>query len=345
MSWDAHLDLMQTKVEKRMVGLWKVLRIKYLSARAKLLIWLSSVRPLLEYGCEVWRLNTSQIAKLESIQTTAAKKILRINAKSSNAAVLALMHAPNLRTRHDAARLKYVAKVMAMDKGRLARAVILRKPNGPARPRRVADRHWWPETMRLIDADPILRAAYAKLKGAVDRNQGVAPLDLDPTLDHDCSPVQMWIDTIDEWAKRKSYEAFSEKAEDRPTLLVMKQALAEELMELPVYQLTRRPIVGPNQIRLRLLTGTSALNATLSKSTGRSPACPFVSCGGSKEDTQHFLLHCKGLSDLRDRYRTKLGRSCSCARRIGSGGEVGCAEFLEGLDDAQAALFMLGEDR
>ena len=111
---------------------------------------------------------------------------------------------------------------------------------------------------------------------------------------------------------------------------------------MPRFPITKRANWGPDQIRLRLLTGTSALNGTLAKYSKRKVACPFDSCAGQEEDTLHFLLHCKELESLRTTFREQLHDCCTCDRRLGSGGVPGCAEFYEGLDDAGKALFMLG---
>ena len=45
---------------------------------------------------------------------------------------------------------------------------------------------------------------------------------------------------------------------------------------------------------------------------------------------------------MRKEYLRLLCDRCSCDRRLGSGGELSCAEFFENLDDAGKALFMLG---
>ena len=110
---------------------------------------------------------------------------------------------------------------------------------------------------------------------------------------------------------------------------------------MPRFPLTKRACWGPDKIRLRLLAGTSALNATLSKFADRSPTCPFESCD-TVEDQTHFLLHCKEMDGLRKEFLDRLCDCCTCDRRLGSGGEQACAEFFGELDDAGKALFMLG---
>ena len=73
---------------------------------------------------------------------------------------------------------------------------------------------------------------------------------------------------------------------------------------LPQFPLTRSPNCGPDQIRLRLLGGTSALRATLSKvQRDVSDQCPFGCC--AVDDLPHVLLHCKGLADLKKEFRSQ----------------------------------------
>ena len=127
-----------------------------------------------------------------------------------------------------------------------------------------------------------------------------------------------------------------------PTVQLMRRAIEKDARRIPCFPLTKRALRGPDQIRHRLLAGTSALNVTLSKYTDRAPTCPFGSCVGSVEDPIHFLLHCKSLEGPRATFLSRLCDRCTCDRRLGEGGERGCAEFFGGLDDVARALFMLG---
>ena len=126
----------------------------------------------------------------------------------------------------------------------------------------------------------------------------------------------------------------------RSTLRIMHRAVDADAERVPAFPITRAPNRGQNQIRLRLLCGTSALNSTTSHWTDRTAKCPF-GCD-SKEDALHFLLDCTATADLRREYMSRLTDSCECDRRIGAGGETGCADFFAGLDPEGKALFMLG---
>jgi hypothetical protein len=335
LSWREHIKVVLAKVEKRTQGLGKVLRNKFIPVRAKALVWLAHVRPLLEYGAEVWHPNDKQYKSLAAKLHNACRLTLRLNARTNTAAVLALLNVPELRLRHDLARLKYMGKVMSMEKDRLARSVIMRSKTAP----------WWKTQLSYIKAHPDLQEGFNKLQRSADRNHGVVPLGRDPTVSYDLDyhPLRTWRTTVEQWARLLTLTKF--RRERGPTLAIMQRAVKpngaeEDIERLPRYPLTRAANYGADQIRLRLLSGTSALNYTLSKWRDRESKCPFGNChapdGTCKEDAQHFLLHCRGVEELRTQYRGQLKRRCFCKPA------ESCDKFFTQLDDAGRALFMLG---
>ncbi len=197
-------------------------------------------------------------------------------------------------------------------------------------------------TNELAAKDETLGRALARLRRASDRNHGVVPSGVDPTLtDVDCFPIESWRRSVRKWTDLSSLLAFC-KGRRMSTIKLMQRAIEKEAKKMPRFPLTRRAAKGPDQIRLRLLASTSALNVTLSKFTDRDPVCPFGTCSGGVEDTVHFLLHCKELDKIREKFLNRLCDRCTCDRRLGEGGVQSCADFYESLDDAGKALFMLG---
>ena len=64
LTWDHHIDYMVDRASKRTGELRAMIRNPKIPVRAKLLVWNSYVRPLLEYGSEVWEANSKQDAKI-----------------------------------------------------------------------------------------------------------------------------------------------------------------------------------------------------------------------------------------------------------------------------------------
>jgi exonuclease III len=339
--WTVHINKMVFKARKTTAGLGGVFSNGRIPARAKSLVWLSTARPQMEHGGEVWKANTAQADRLESVQVQAACKIFKLNSRTKTHAARALLRVPSLQARRTVSRLKYFIKVKTMERGRLVRE-LLRLEQGPAVLGQGLNHQWRPRIEKLLDDDEGLGAAFDKVHASAKRNHDVVPRGADPTVaDYDYFPVKSWHRFLRRWALRKDLDEFKEKADkQRSTLHIMRRAVESDAERMPAFPLTKAPNRGQNQIRLRLLSGTAALNTTMSHYTERTSKCPF-GCSG-KEDTVHFLLHCKAMADLRREYTSRLTDSCECDRRIGSGGEVGCADFFAGLDDDGKALFMLG---
>jgi exonuclease III len=337
--WKVHFRVILDKVQKRTAGLSKVIRNKNIPLRAKTLVWLARVRPLLEYGSEVWQANATQYLAMERSLLRAGKQMLRVNAHTHSEAVLALLHVPKLHHRHEQARLKYVAKLMAMDKSRLARVVLMRSRTTT----------WWLDSMKIINKYPELQKGFAQLQRSSERNHGVLPRGIDPMTegDYDYYPLDAWNKKVEEWILSLTLSNFRKNRATSLTLLQRAVAddaseeAGEEIVRMPRYPLTRCANRGPNQIRLRLLCGTSGLNATLTKygKSTKSSSCPFGFCDGGAEDALHFLLKCKGYEKLRTHFRSELDRYCHCDRNVDD--VEPCAEFFENLDDVGKALFML----
>ena len=113
---------------------------------------------------------------------------------------------------------------------------------------------------------------------------------------------------------------------------------------VPKFIATKLNNTGANQVRLRLLCGTSMLNETLGKyNNGRNSKC---SLGCDADETAvHFLLQCSKLEAPRLKYLNGLTSQCeeghvrpdddaSKART--------CAEYYHELDLEGRAVFMLG---
>jgi exonuclease III len=344
--WETHIRKTEERAKESTAGLADVLNNKRLPASAKALAWLARVRPKLEYGSEVWEANSKQAARLESIQIQAAVKVFKLNEKVKTHAARALMRVPPLKHRRKVQRLKYLAKTMTMPQDRLVRRLIHLPPVKPTQGRSRPD-HWLPRVEGSMDGGcgEQLRDRYKKLQASQARNQGVLPRGADPTVhEYDYYPVRSWHNELRRWLQQVDVDEFREEAnKPRSTLATMVRATSRESERVPAFPLTRAPNRGQNQIRLRFLCGTSALNESLSRyRTVRDAACPYSECNEARESVQHFLLHCAATEDLRRDYTDALTNRCECDRRIGEGGVLGCEEFFASLDDAGKALFMLG---
>ena len=71
------------KARKKTAALSSYFRNSRVPASAKTMVWLSYVRPVLEYGCEVWVPKAKEKDALESIHTQAGVSIFKLNEQSA----------------------------------------------------------------------------------------------------------------------------------------------------------------------------------------------------------------------------------------------------------------------
>ena len=108
---------------------------------------------------------------------------------------------------------------------------------------------------------------------------------------------------------------------------------------LPKFPITRGALKGPHQVRIRLLSGTSALNDTLSKFRPRSEHCPW-NCAAA-EDAEHFYMQCAGFQAARAPAFAKFSTSCCCKDEDE---EKRCWAHYSKLDDSGKLCMLLGAE-
>ena len=170
LKWSIHIGRTTKKAKKRSLSLRTLLTQKHLPPTIKILVWLGQVRPLLEYGAQVWEPTAKERKKMESVQTQAGVLALRLNRKTKTEAVRALMHCTSLQARWDIRRLLYSAKLLTMLPGRKVQQ--LSKLKGPQISK--TRQHWANRISSLIDSDSALKKGYEALT-RIAKHIGILP--------------------------------------------------------------------------------------------------------------------------------------------------------------------------
>ena len=339
LTWGTHLDYMAEAAKKRQLSITKLLTNKRVAPRAKLLVWTSYVRPLLEYGCVVWRANEKQAQRLEAIQQRALSLILKINGKAKRESLRALAKVASLATRWSGYRLRYYARTFSYPLSRNVR-VQLHDRQGPRRPHQP---HWMQDIKALINGHAALRTAERALIGHVRQFGGVLP-EGEVLVDPDeptsaINPLEVFAGAVEDWMWDNEKQLLIEGGELGKTAYLLARSAGQEETWPYRTRMTRFPIGDGDKIRLRLLAGTSALNSTLHHwREERLQFCPFERCHNDEadEDVSHFCLNCPGYDGLRTAFLEGIQRDCTCG-----GNQSRCHVFFEGLEEADKLLFML----
>jgi hypothetical protein len=125
-SWNLHFDEMMRKVERRKNMLMPIWKNRHISVEVKRIVMLTCVRPIIEYGAEVWAPTTAQKwAAIDRVQTDIIKCAMRVaREKPCTHAVLAEWGVKPMHMWMHARALEYCFRVKRMPGHRLPRQVL-----------------------------------------------------------------------------------------------------------------------------------------------------------------------------------------------------------------------------
>ena len=123
--WKIQKEKMIRKASKRLGKAWSMAMISgCLSVRSGIKIWQALVRPVLEYGAEVWEEESDCLwIEAERVQLKMGKRILGCSMKMSNEVVRGELGWWTMRGRRVYLRICYWGKLVKMSSDRLARRV------------------------------------------------------------------------------------------------------------------------------------------------------------------------------------------------------------------------------
>ena len=123
--WKKMKESMLEKARKRVAVAWGMaLNSGCMSVRSGKRIWEALVRPVLEYGAEVWEEeNNCRWEEAEKLQRKMGKRILGCGSRMSNEVVGGELGWWSLRGRRVLLRIRYWCKLVRMDRERLVRKI------------------------------------------------------------------------------------------------------------------------------------------------------------------------------------------------------------------------------
>jgi hypothetical protein len=311
------------------------------------IIWKAIIRPNLEYGAEVWSgyLNDTHKRRLRAIQHAAGVKIFKLNRRTKREAVNLITNTQSLDLRLTGYRLRYLARLFARDEMSLLRTT-LEAVWEPSQLKGPQMKLWMEKLLQEIRADAALRAAYANLIKYLRNHENRLPAP--PKKIHPKPPIPqatlwnphyLWNIAVDEYLQRKAEKTVVDASKiPNSTLRVISRLVGRS-------NLLRRPNCGIDQIKARLLCGTSALRATTYHYRNPSAGAKCPICNDGREDTVHFVHECKDpeMVKLREVMEYQL-KMCKCDPTCRSA-YMGFGDPAQGpllKDPEDKTLFMLG---
>jgi hypothetical protein len=128
LNWSPYLKRVLGKARRNMTRSMAMgIKGGFLTPRLANILWMSLVRSIIEYGCEIWG-NTSS-THLEKIQLDMGKRILRCGSRMSEEVVRGEMGWERQKARSDEMRLRYWAKIIRMEDDRIVKRIYRESRN------------------------------------------------------------------------------------------------------------------------------------------------------------------------------------------------------------------------
>jgi hypothetical protein len=148
--WTKNKSRLITKARQRLGLAWSMaLRSGCLSVKSGIRIWQGLVRPVLEYGAEVWESEGDcKWQEAERVQLMMGKRILRCRSSTTDEVVRGELGWGTMRGRRMMLRIRYWGKVVSMGRDRLVRKVYEEGRKRHLRSKRV--RNWCSYTHKIM---------------------------------------------------------------------------------------------------------------------------------------------------------------------------------------------------
>jgi hypothetical protein len=237
-----------------------------LSVDAAKKIWMTLVRPILEYGAEVW--GEQKWEEAEKLQRDMGKRILGLKESTNNEVVLGELGWWKMKTRRDMIRLRYWRKLLNMGKERLPRIVYegeLRK----------GGKNWVSHTEDLLRELKLEEYWEKQEVKESEREWNVM--------------LRIKLHTREEREWREKVEAMDKL---RTYTTIKTKLISEEYLKMEDEE-------GRKQMA-RIRSGTNDLRIETGRHEGleRNARKCWFGCDET-EDEEHFLMKCKMYADLR----------------------------------------------
>jgi len=273
-------------------------RMDQLDPRCSAKLWLTLVRPILEYGAETWTPNKTQADAFERTQTKFARTVLGCCSSTATVFVNSELGFRSLSARRDVLRLLFWRRLCA------------------AAPERLLSRVFHQRVLDVSkDAEKYKHSLCAAMKETLERYDLI-----DSELEFEQANSHIVHETQDEWHAAVKTRVMHREHEDRLTeigrlstlQLYQREELAPRLGSIASYLIRSRNTEGV-WIRSRLRSGTLALLRTLGRRcdpprTARQSRCTMCPPAriednqevddsdddeAAAEDAEHFVTRCR----------------------------------------------------
>ena len=277
LKWKDMKERLTKKTRRIMTIVWAMgVQAGHLSVKAADIVWKALVRPIAEYGAEIW--GEDKWEQMEKIQRDMGKRILGLDQSTCNQVVLGEMGWWKMKARRDMLRLRYWWKLIRMSRKRLPRKIYDWEMRGDSK------KIWTTYTRKLLK-EIGLEDYWIRQKIDLKQNE--------------------WNSLVEEKIQTNEQRTWRKEMSERPKLRTYRKFKEELVFE---EYLENEDIQG-RKLMAKLRSGTNCLRIETGRREGLTSAdrkCWF-GCD-STEDEAHFLLDCWLYSNIREDMIAEVGK-------------------------------------
>lgn len=293
--WNVYVKRILAKAKRNMTqALAMGISGGFMNVRLANIIWMSLVRSLIEYGCEIW--GDGEFVELEKLQVAMGKRILRCGSRMTEEVVRGELGWERHKARRDEMRLRYWGKIVRMSDDRIPKIIYkvsrhrLEQEEADAVPFEDMTRTWCTYTRKLLKSLHLETQWNTETVGSEEE----------------------WNKLIRERIHEREEIKWRARCLMRPKLRTYCK-LKKELRFEPYLAVYHRGGV-PELAKIR--GGTNRLRVEQGRYLKEALAERVCRCcnKGEVEDECHFMLECTAYDDLRDKMWTKFEEATGVSR-------------------------------
>lgn len=336
--WNRQVEKMIASCNARTNSLiWRLTNGRRVRPRTAIYVWNAMVRPVLEYASEIWahELSEDQETRIEKIQRRFVRKMCQLPGGTPTAFIKLEYGVERMRARWDKLTIRFLEKVVVMDKERLTRQAL------SLRMRNCRQGCWWVKVKEML-AVSRFDGVLSQINGMDDLQQLMEAVVFDVDR-RECDKLKEEVSqrsSLTEYHQIKCWETISSDRAYAKTHIGRQAARFHEpyLDEWPADKKGTRlkTLIRSGQL---LLYGTQMRRKRL-----RGILSWCVCCNDKKEENMHhFLMECPAYAGERSRRDQRVARVLLAAQNGRQPGNSMHPGEFDALSSYERMLRILGK--
>lgn len=337
--WNKHIEKILNKTTVASAQMqWLVKRGRGMRPRSAMLLWTATVRPVLEYGCELWShtATAEQVRQIEAVQVKFLKKILGLPNGTASVFVRVENGVERMRARWDKLTVGFLKRALAAEPDRLCRKAV----SALFQTRSSSASSWGSKVVTMLnsalnqsvaaipDEEPNVSELVKECEFDIDRRES----ELSQMEARSMRSLRGGMLAMKNWGKINQAYAFAKTHVGRLGVRFPENYLDEWATD-------------KQGVRLKLMarSGQLTVSARVASRDGAGGRAAECSCCNNRqpETMSHYMLQCPAFENEREKMVSKVCESLDALSRTAPPGDrVSAGDFMSSSEPEKIRLLL-----